>query len=447
MAAETVNAETAPAPTAVGGESWTALAAWAADELGVRVAFDGKVYRVEAIDEATDPEPPVGESSLRRSWFRRRQSKADAAGPDPEPIEPFTTTTPADLLQELVQRLVERPGVTHARPVSQPTAVHDLSARLFSAYQLDGGQAHLAGCHFDDVPLVRLTWIKLADDGSQQVTHRFFDELGAPVDWGKVQRLGVDRIAPIGEPAPRIDEARLDRMTDSAKRAAGGEADPPALVTIVWAKRAWGRLRFEFGDKSIDAPFDGWAQTLTAPAVVCPQTGVETFHLATDSEGEIAAAEELATCCVSGERRVRSRLGQCVATGQWADAEHLSDCPITAASVLTTKRVRCRLCDQQVSPTACPEGVCTACRNKERVGQGDPRLQRLFEKYPKMRRWGGWRVAETDAALLVEASRLLRSVQWTFDKATLELLHAVATPRLASSWRPLDREQRERLLR
>lgn len=430
MAADAVTAEVPPAPTrAVGGESWTALAAWAADELGVRVAFDGKLYRIEEVTHAVAPAATASESATRRSWFGRRATKAEAV----EGPEAFATPTPAELLSELVTRLQQRPGTVHARPVSQPTAVHDLSAQLFVAYTLDGGQAHLAGCHFDDVPLVRLTWVHEDEDGSQSVEHRYFDELGEPLDWSLVESLGVDRVASLTGPAPRLDEGRLTRMLESARRRIN---IAPALETIVWAKRAQGRLRFEFGDKSVDATFEGWARLLEAPPVVCPLTGAETFHLATIEDGEIAAAEQIGVCVVTRRRRLLRDLLKCSATGNLAEPEHMGRCAASGEPVLKSRLVKCDRCGLLVAPTAKQKSDCDACRRVKRVGADDARLRAIFGRHPHLAK-RKWALAETPVAFVLETSGWFRRRVVSLDKETLAVVHAAEASRWLSEWRPV----------
>lgn len=429
-------------------EKWTAFAAWAADELGCRLAYDGAAYRLDPLEPA-DEEGAPSESGLRRSWFRRRtaaeEPRPDAADTPP----PFHAEHPADIVAELVERLGARGGPPNARPVDPPESVHDLSARMFAAYTLDGGQAHLAGFHLEDWPLVRLTTVGETEEDTPSVHHAYCDELGRPLDAELVQSLGVDRVAPTAAATPRLDDGRRERMLESARSTAhpNGADGAPALATIVWVKRATGRVRFEFGEESIDAKFDGWAQTLQPPPVVCPASGRPTYHLATVEGGAIAAAEQIAECSVTGHRRVLADLGRCASTDRLAEPEWLAECPVSGETVLRTELHACRLCDQQVSRSASPEGVCRACREKQRVATGDPRVARLLDAHPALRGWSSWRVSETRDVLIAESKRRLRCVQWVFDRTKLELLHAVATPRLLSSWRPLSREQRERLLR
>lgn len=423
-----------------GVQPWAAWCAWAADELGLLLKTDGPAYLLEEPPREDDPDPTP---PLRRSWFRRRGS---ALTDESSLAPPLVTKSSRELVDELMRRLRERGRVTHARPVHQPEAVHDLSARLFDAYKLDGGRAHLAGFHLDDVPLALLVTVQ--GEESPDLAMRYYDELGAPVPWRQAEALGVDRLAPIGEAAPRLDDARRDRMLESAYHAARDSGVAPIdLAVVVWAKRAWGRVRFDFGGQSIDAEFDGWARTLQPPKVVCPLTGVATYHLATVHGGKIAAADQIAVCAVTGHRRVRADLAPCAATGRLAEPDALVECPVTLQRVLPAKIERCRLCEQRVSTPACPDSVCRACREKTRVGVDDERIVRLIAAHPGLSRMSRWRLSLTRDVLIVEATRRLQNVLLVFNRETLEPIRAMASLRVAGSWRPLSPEQQQRLLR
>lgn len=422
------------APTTnFGEESWTALAAWAADELGVRVAFDGKCYRLEPSAPPEDAIDGPAAPAAKQSWFRRRRrdDAPEAADPVDEPT--FESEHPADVVVELVERLQKQAPVVHARPVDQPTAVHDLSSRLFRAYTLDNGQAHLAGCHFEDVPLVRHTVIEDRGDNPPLVRHRYFNELGDPLAWESAVALGIDRVAPFIEQTPVLDDGRRDRMVQSVRRA---DDHPAALLTIVWAKRAWGRLRFEFGDRSIDTPFDGWARTLEAPPVVCPQTGRNTFHLATLEDGEIAAAEEIAECAVSGHRHLVRDLVRCSESGQLAERELTGVCAASGEPVLSDSLLVCPRCGLKVSPSARRSADCDACRRTKSVAPDDKRLSRILAEHPNLAN-KKWALAETPTAFVLEHAGWLRRRVVTVDRETLALLHAAEASRMSSTWRPL----------
>lgn len=432
---QTIVSETSTAAPSTGNasgvEPWTALAAWAADELGVRLEYDGTVYRIQDAGHEEPGDTSASESTIRRGWFRRRaKSKAEDT---PEP-EPFTAEAPADVVDELVRRLRESGEPIHARPIEQPTAVHELSARLFDAYTLDGGQAHLAGCHLEDVPLVRLTWLADEEEATPRIEHRFFDELGVPIAWAEAVALGLDRVAPMAEPLPRVEAGRLERMLASAAKSSASE--PPSLVTLVWAKQAWGRLRFEFGDESFDTEFSGWASTLEAPPAVCPATGEPTFHLAATDDGQIAAAEAITPSVVTGRRALTSELVTCSATGKLAEAEHFAPCAATAEPILLTELETCSRCGLSVGPRDKRPGDCNACRAAERVTLDEATWSKAVAAQPKLAA-RKWQVTQTDEAYILESSGWFRRNVVTLDRATLAVLHAAEASRFSSTWRPV----------
>jgi hypothetical protein len=231
-------------------------------------------------------------------------------------------------------------------------------------------------------------------------------------------------------------------MLESARRSVNVA---PALETIVWAKRARGRLRFEFGDKSVDAPFEGWARLLKAPPVVCPLTGVETFHLATIEDGDIAAAEQIGVCVVTRRRRLLRDLVKCSATGDLAESEHFGRCAASGKPVLKIRLVKCDRCGLLVAPTAKQKSDCEACSRVKRVGADDPRLRVIVAKHPNLAKLK-WALAETPVAFVLETSGWFRRRVLSIDKQTLAVVQAAEASRMSSIWRPLTREHLERLL-
>lgn len=416
----------------VGAEPWSAWAAWAADELGVRLGFDGKHYLLEVPSAES---PPEGRSPTRSGWFRRREKTAAEPAPDATPA--FQAESPSDLVLELAERLRNREQPPEARPVHQPTAVHDLANRLFNAYKLDGcGQAHLAGCHFEDVPLVRAT--RIDDSGDTPVIeHRLFDELGVEVDWAQVVDLGADEVAAVAEtePTPRLDAGRLQRMVESARRSVSDDAF--GAITLVWVKRAWGRLRFDFGDESVDAEFSGWARTLKAPSVVCPATGVETFHLTATDDGRIVAAEAIVVSAVSGRRLLVDDLVECQATGQLAEAEYLTPCAASGEQVLKSELRTCERCGLRVAPSAVRGGGCSACLGAQRATIKPSVWTAILTKHPGLMRHA-WRTSRTGDVYLLEASGWLRRRVVTIDAESLDVTHAAEGSRFSSVWRAVS---------
>jgi hypothetical protein len=278
-----------------------------------------------------------------------------------------------------------------------------------------------------------LTSVHDAEDGSHSIEHRCYDELGEPLEWSLVEALGVDRVAPLAAPAPRLEEGRLARMLESARRNAGVT---PSLETIVWAKRAHGRLRFEFGDRSVDAPFDGWARLLVAPPVICPQTGVPTHHLATVEGGAIAAAEQIGVCAVTKHRRLLRDLVKCSVTGQLAEPEHTALCAASGEPALKDQLVKCDRCGLLVAPAAKHAGDCDACRAAKRVGASDPRMKAIFAARPHLAKHR-WTLAETPVAYVLESSGWFRRRVVSLDKGTLAVVHAAEGSKMSAVWRPI----------
>ena len=407
------------------------------DELGLLLSFDGKTYKVEP--QAGEPgEASPSESTLRRrGWLRRR--KNDAPADDPPQPAPLLAETPGELLELLINQLNERPTPPNAKPSDQPEAVHELADRLFGAYTLDGGKAHLAGCHLTDSPLVRLTELVENEDGAVAPLHRYYDELGAPLSDDMVKRLGVDRVEPFSNHPPRLDEGRLSRMLESAWGGNQKSSESVALATIVWAKKASGRLRFEFGEESVDTPFEGWASLLDPPPVTCPMTGQPTFHLATVEGGLIAAAEEIATCEVSSERRVRSELQVCTATGKKVDPKHLGECSVSGDLVLADRLSPCPKCGQKVSPLILSPGDCRGCVSPTRVSKEDSRIAAIVDEHPHLLGKGdpsrSWSLSETRTAYVLERVGWFRRRVVTLDKQTLKVLRQAKASRFSPTWR------------
>lgn len=410
-------------------EPWTAFAAWGADALGLKLAFDGDAYRIE-VDHFDQPaEGSVSGSSMRRSWIRRKPKPAP-----PEETPPFITDTQQKLLAELCERLRAHPTPLLARPSDQPTAVHELTDRLFAAYTLDGGKAHVAGCHLEDTPIVRLTQPGVDGEGKEIVTHTFYDEEGKPLTVELISALGLSKVQSGSEATPRIETGRLITAMAEARRQGNQES---AVASIVFAKRAWGRLRFEFGEDSVDASFDGWARTLTAPSVVCPQTGRETFHLGITEKGErgeIAAAEEIAVCSVTGHRRVLSDLVRCAVTDQLAEAEWLAPCGTTGDSVLKSELVACKRCGQLAMKKAVSKSGCRGCDAAKHVPANDPRLAKVFAKHPRLSDQR-WTLAEMPAAFVLESASWFRKRVVTIDKESLAILREAEASRFSLTWR------------
>lgn len=421
----------------VGAEPWTAFVAWGADELGARVAFDNGLYRLgpgdAACDARGDKAPPA---PARRGWFRPGWSRALAPPAAEGDAAALETPSPHEVVAALVRRLGERPGGTDVRPTVPPPAAEDVGARLVASYRVEGGEARVAALELVDAPLVRLTWID-EGEGSPLLRHRYFDDLGNPLGWNEARLLGLDHVGPCGagpcgERPPALDAERLDRMLTSARLAAG---EPAAdLAVVAWVQRARGRVRLEREGHTVEAPFDGWAQTLVAPPAVCPQTGVATFALAATDDGNLAAAEQVGSCVATGARRLVRDLVRCAASGGLALPAETDPCAATGAPVLRAKIVRCERCGLGVRPAARRGADCDACRATRPVPADDPRLRAILERHPRLagRRWS---LAETPTAYVLESSGWLGGRLVTIDRESLAALHEAERRAGSRRWR------------
>lgn len=459
-------------------EPWTRFAAWAADELGCALAFDGTLYRLEhdTFDDASegsqaDSNPTA--STIRRRWSLRRSKHKERIATEAKSTEPLlTATTQTELLNELLQKLRAGETPPSLRPQYEPHAVHELTDRLFDAYQLDAGKALVAGCHLEEVPFIRRTSIKPLDanvasrasgeartkeakhestDGATDehtvVSHRYYDADGASVPAELVKQLGLNETKSASEPIPRLTAPVLDRiasLTESTSES--NQSNAPQLFVIVWARRASGRLRFEFGSESVEAPFEGWAKLLKAPPVVCPRTGRETFSLTTLDTGEIVAAEEVIKCEVTSHRHVADDLARCTVTGKLVEPDLLKPCPQTGELVLGSEFGTCPRCRLSIPQTLTTPMGCQICDSAKRVEPNHPTLMAIQAKNADSVKLGEpqlegaklrWQLAETDETIVLVNDGWFRRRVATFEKATLELKHQAEASRFSNSWRPV----------
>ena len=415
-------------------EAWTSFAAWAADELQLRLECDGTTFR--AVANEFEPAPESGTKAARKSWLLRRVKTEEVVA---EP--PIEEDSEAGLLAALIDRLRNRDKIAHLKPIEQPTAVHEITQKLFDAYQLDGGQVHIAGCHLEDVPFVRFTAIDSAGDEKAGVVHALFDEQGQRVDQQLVAALGLDQVEPYGQHAPRLAEDLLAELVDCSKRALGTYdeklfANEKSVATLVWAKRVTGSLSFDFGEASVTAPFEGWARTLEPPAVVCPQTGNETFHLATIEGGEIAATHEIAVSAVTGLKRLRRDLLRCSASQKLGEEEWFVKSDVSDQHVLNDRVKTCDCCGMQAGIHEISKQGCQGCDQLVPLIAGDSRSERISAKYPRVAS-GKWKLSEAARSYVLIREGWLNQELLVIDKESLELISSAKRSRFSSTWRPV----------
>ena len=406
------------------------------------------VYRIDfpAVAESTEPESPL--------VFTFDPELADQAAHPPVGL--------VDLAGDIVQRLVEKlrgEGIAaHARPRRQPEQVHELTGRLFSAYDVEGGSVHLAGCRLQERPFLRLTACCAGQHETPELVHQWVDAAGDLVDPELAQSLGLEDIVRREGLPPRFDQQMVERMKDAALQRIGTASGQDATgnngnrsdlgilaTTIVWCKYAVGKLRFEIGEAEAEQPFEGWAMTLVAPPYHCAVTGAESFELAATDDRRITARSEIEVCEATGTRALRSELVLCAASGKLVLASHASLCPVSGDAVLSKSLATCEVCQQQVSPTAIRGTTCQACRGMRSVSQDDARLARILGQHPGFDRFRSWKLAETRDVYIVCGSTFLQQTLMVLDKQTIAALHLAHKNRFSRSWTPLAEFEREEL--
>lgn len=422
---------------------------WAFDQLGLVCAQQQGVYHV-----AVPAEEAEQWGECEAFSFAFDPLLCEAACGD-EAVELMTHRSPR--FEQLIAALQARGQAVHACPAGDPQSVHQISARLFGAYHIEGGGVHLAGCRLEDRPFLRFTY-RRADDGADEnepLDHVWLDGDAAPVSEAQRESLGLETIEPCGPRCPRLPAADLDELLAGGEAAAHAHwlqsesaAAPELLVrTLVWVKYAEGKLRFTIGEATAELPFAGWAAQLEAPPLICPESGAATYKIAATDDGRVCAADAIAVCGESQRRVLRSELHECSETGRPVLAEFGACCPVTGKFLLRPLLATCPQCQQQVSPAALTHDRCAACANLQPVAKDEPRMARLLGEYPGLDRWRKWKLAETETAYLAQASSLLRRLLVVVDKQTLEPLYLAGAHRLLPNWTKLPAALRDEMLR
>ena len=342
----------------------------------------------------------------------------------------------------LLNRLKKRRPVIHAAPRDQPTSVHELAPHLFLPYDIQGGTVRLSGCSLDDEPLLRYTYNVWDEDGGTRpnLVHVYASAEQLPVELSLLTTLRVSELVPISScPLPLAND-QIDAWLAYGERQAMRQNRTCRvdflLATVIWCKRARGKLLFQLGDSSAERSFDLWAQHLVDGVATplpfrCPATGRESYHVAATDDGRITVAESIACCEHSGARVLDSELEACAVTGKRVLNEFLHVCPVTGERVLTDELDTCAQCRQHVSPRAVAGGRCQACRSLQRVSPDDPRLARILGEYPRLDGWSRWQLAETSSVYVLTARSLLRRLLLVLDKESLEALRMATGFRLS----------------
>lgn len=357
----------------------------------------------------------------------------------------------------LLKSLKASGPLVHAAPRHQPVSVHELAPHLFAPYRVTGGTVRLSGCSLEDHPLLRYTYVVRGQEGdtAARLIHTYVSPQREPLDPALLTSLRLDDLAPCAARPPRVSVEELGAWLSYGEQQmslpAGGDRADFLVATVIWCKRAHGKLLFELGDSFAEKPFDLWARQLVdgiaqPPPFRCSATGRQSYHVLATDDGRVTVAESIARCECSGRRVLDSELETCAVTGRRALGEFLRTCEVSGERVLAEQLVTCVQCGQEVSPHALSGGRCRACRSLQPVKPDDPRLARILGEYPKLDRWKRWRLAETTGVYVLTASSLLRRLLLVLDKESLEAAHVAEGFRLGRDWPEIPPSQWDEFL-
>jgi hypothetical protein len=370
--------------TTVHRESLASFVEFAARAMGVRYSLEAGVASME-FDYREYPHWP-------KPYLLRMAVEADAIVNLPRRV-----VSPSEGAAWLWNLARHDRGALLARPAAQPESIHEFSRRLFDAYEVDGGQMHLAGCHLVEVPFVRVTM--LAADDESQVEHRLFDAEGSLVDEALIEQLGLADVREFEGQNVSITQREVESLVERI----GTSAEDFVAVTIVVAKRAEGAVQFDIGEQCTRVAFNDWTRTLTAPAFHCAASGIATYHLAAIDDGRIVAAEGIVTCDESGARVLDCERVTCGVTGKHVDSHLVVRCPVSGIEVLKEQMTECDACQQLVSRPVLSHGVCTACRELPRAKRSDTWVSGLASEFSALGTYRSFRAGELHGLVRVMA--------------------------------------------
>lgn len=350
-------------------------------------------------------------------------------------------------LDWLRNRAGERESPAYARPVGEPLAVHEITAKIFPHYEVNGGTSHLVGCQLEDRSFVRLTFLdKNSDD--LRVNHFYIATDGSSVPNEMVTELGLDQVEPIPVSQPSSRPSQLDVIANAGLPVATQQSDStesnatleaPVVVTVIWVKYVLGQLQFTIGNASVMHAFEGWARTLQAVPYQCPVTSTRTFKLGQVDDGTIVAADEIDRCDMSGVQVLRSDLVTCNATGKNILPQFVKSCPVSEQPVLSENFATCSRCREEVSLPALQKEVCAACHSLRPVSKADPTIGVILQKYPALARWRSWRLSQTRCVSIVQASGMVRKLLIVCDRQTQTIKRISVSRRGSSRWKVVNR--------
>ena len=409
---------------------------WLVQELGLRLQSESDVHTL------TIPENLGSQFQGRRSW---RFTFAEPLAND-QSDEVELVTCQSALGKVLLAAARTKASVVHARPAADPQGVHEITSRLFGAYQVEGGHVHLGGCEMEDHPFFRLTFCD--PQRPQEIWHQFVGPDGTPVSEELCQQLQLDHVAVCEGRPPRLSGSAQTRLRQAAQTAYSATAADGQLLleTVVWCHFVRGKLTFEIGEATADLTVSGCAQQLVAPPLVCAETGGQGYRVAATDDGVIAPLEAIDICEESGRRALRSELVVCRQSGRRVLRSLTEECPISGERELAEGMQTCQRCGQRVGPWEVSSQVCSVCHHLPRVAADEPRIRRLLAEHPGLQAWKQWRLAETRTVWIAKARSIAQGLLVVVDRETVKPLRLAVRRPFWRGWRPLPPEEWPTLL-
>ncbi len=341
----------------------------------------------------------------------------------------------------------------HWTPTAEPKSVQQIAPPILAAYTVDGGHAHLLGCHLEDVPVVRIspreetpaqdpqvgTTTAVSGKGSRYFVFDAESHSGREADAELIESLHLDDLEDSKRPGTIAPERVEEVVTQTlCKLGIASEDEANWQIDVIWCKQVDGKLEFAIGNAAAEQYFSGWAASLTAPAYHCNECDFDTFHLAATSDGRVVAAEKLETCATSGETLPATELVECTATRRRVATHLTTRCPASGLPVQTDWMVRCSMCQQLVSPATLDRGRCACCRKLQAVAMDDARVAAIIGRYPELNRWPRLAVSESETATILQAAGLWQKRLLVVERVSGQLVHAARGRRLSDQWQPIE---------
>ncbi|MCH2123146.1 MAG: hypothetical protein MK165_00020 [Pirellulaceae bacterium] len=357
----------------------------------------------------------------------------------------------------LLSQLKGKNLVAHCTPEDNPASLSEFSERLFKCYQIDGGKVHLLGCTLENKPFLELTYLIHPKHGNANadVIHVTITPDGKRIDNDQAKILHSRRLAPFPGKSPNLrgtDVANWRQLGASLTELSNDTQTAELIATtIIWCTYAAGKLSFSIGSAAAELPFEGWARMLVdgtsqPPMFTCPETEKSSYHVAAIDDGRITVADAIGTCSKTNRRVLTMDLRTCAITKVQAMKTYFLTCPISEQVILKSAMANCQTCHEMVSPEILTDGTCHACRNLRSVSRDDPRMARILGEYPRLDRWGGWKLVETTNVYICVAKSFWKRLLIVVHRETMEVRFVATGGKLFSKWTEASQLEKSELL-